>query len=53
MSKTLKDLWNDACREDGVDPSSKFISFSKGNKAAKRYNHAMLLVSKATQKIRR
>jgi hypothetical protein len=34
----LKQLWIKACEQDGIDPSSKFVVFSKDNRWAKKYN---------------
>lgn len=34
----LKQLWVKACELDGIDPSSKFVVFSQGNRWAKKYN---------------
>ena len=36
---TLKDLWIKACEQDGIEPSSKFVVFSKDNRWAKKYNN--------------
>jgi len=42
---TLKDLWIKACEQDGIEPSSKFVVFSKDNRWAKKYNTLALLIS--------
>jgi len=41
----LKQLWTKACEQDDIDPASKFVVFSKGNKWAKKYNTLALLIS--------
>jgi hypothetical protein len=40
----LKQLWIKACKQDGIDPTSKFVVFSKGNKWAKKYNDLAYLI---------
>ena len=35
---TLKELWNKACKFDGIEPSSKFVVFSTKNRWADKYN---------------
>jgi hypothetical protein len=42
---TLRDLWIKACELDGIDPTSKFVVFSKDNRWAKKYNTLALLIS--------
>ena len=42
---TLKDLWIKACEQDGIEPSSKFVVFSKDNRWANKYNTLALLIS--------
>lgn len=44
---TLKDLWIKACKHDGIEPSSKFVVFSKDNPWAKKYNRFALLIAQA------
>jgi hypothetical protein len=36
-----RSLWKEACGFDGIDPDSKFVVFSDGNKFAEFYNTAM------------
>ena len=38
-SYSLKQLWTKACEQDGIDPDSKFVVFSKDNKWAEKYNN--------------
>jgi hypothetical protein len=42
---TLRQLWIKACEQDGIEPSSKFVVFSKNNRWAKKYNTLALLIS--------
>ena len=44
---TLRDLWIKACQHDSIEPSSKFVVFSTGNRWAKKYNTLALLISQA------
>jgi hypothetical protein len=45
MKHTLKQLWIKACEHDSIEPSSKFVVFSKDNRWAKKYNTLALLIS--------
>jgi hypothetical protein len=45
---TLKDLWRKACEHDGIDPTSKFVVFSKDNPWIVRYNNLMLALHSAS-----
>ena len=40
--RVLARLWVKACEEDGIDPTAKFVIFSKGNKYAQMYNRFSL-----------
>jgi hypothetical protein len=42
---TFKDLWRKACEYDGIEPTSKFVVFSKGNPWARKYNTLACLIS--------
>lgn len=42
---TLRDLWIKACETDDIEPSSKFVVFSKDNRWAKKYNALALLIA--------
>ena len=48
MKYTLKDLWNLACKHDGIEPSSLFVVFSKDNPWAKKHNTLVLLRQQAS-----
>lgn len=37
----VKILWTRACRHDGIDPKSTFVSFSDSNPHVAEYNTAM------------
>ena len=41
---TLKDLWRKACEHDGIDPTSKFVVFSKDNPWIAKHNRLMCLL---------
>ena len=45
IEEVLHRLWVLACKFDCVPTDSKFVCFSKGNKAAKLYNELMLKVA--------
>ena len=40
----LKQLWIKACKQDSIDPTSKFVVFSKGNKWAEKYNNLAYVI---------
>ncbi len=42
---TFKQLWIKACEQEGIEPSSKFVVFSKDNRWAKKYNALARLIS--------
>ena len=41
LRNTIRVLWRDCCKEDGIDPESKFVVFSDSNKYVPFYNNAM------------
>ena len=41
-----QNYWNLACSEDGIDPNSSFVTFSKTNKWAKKYNRIRCRLAK-------
>jgi hypothetical protein len=43
MQAKRAELWVAACIFDGIDPQSKFVVFSNGNKAAERYNRIVIM----------
>lgn len=42
---TFKQLWVKACEHDGIEPTSKFVVFTKDNPWAKKYNTLACLIS--------
>lgn len=44
---TLKDLWNMACKHDGIEPDSKFVIFGTDNPWAKKYNTLACCITQA------
>ena len=44
---TFKQLWIKACEHDGIEPTSKFVIFTKDNPWAKKYNTLAVLISQA------
>ena len=46
---TLEQLWKEACKLDDIEPSSKFVVFSKDNAFAKKYNTLLLLRAHANE----
>ncbi len=40
---TIREAWVNACKEDGIDPESKFVEFSENNAWAKKYERAVEL----------
>jgi hypothetical protein len=46
---TIKEAWENACKEEGVPPDSKFVVFSENNYWAKRYDKAVQLYFKSQQ----
>lgn len=42
---TFAQLWIKACKHDGIDPTSKFVIFTKDNPWAKKYNTLACLIS--------
>jgi hypothetical protein len=42
-----KELWIEACKEDSIDPTSKFVVFSDTNIAATAYNNFVVAYFKA------
>lgn len=39
--RRIRLAWAEACRHDGIDPDSQFVSFSSDNPHAEEYNRAM------------
>src|SRR6266436_9855979 len=40
----VKNLWNQMCKHDNIDPKSTFVTFSESNPIAKEYNEAMAVL---------
>ena len=43
MDYTIKEAWENACKEEGIDPETKFVVFSEANAWAKKYEAAVEL----------
>jgi hypothetical protein len=42
-SYTIKEAWENACKEEGIPVDSKFVVFSESNTWAKKYDKAVRL----------
>ncbi len=40
---TIQEAWENACKEDGIDPQAKFVVFSENNAWAEKYERAVKL----------
>ena len=40
LKRIVRGLWVKACEEDGIDPTAKFVVFSKENKCVPFHNKA-------------